>query len=130
MSFKRLTPVLFVERIEPCLELWEKCLGFNRVASVPEGDHLGFAILVHDGIEVMYQTWTSLAEDLPALGQESHASRQFLFIEVADIAVIESQLRDVEYVVRKRETFYGMTEVIIRDAAGHVIAFAQQTQKN
>lgn len=74
--------------------------------------------------------WNSVAEDLPALGNESRASRQFLFIEVADIAVIESRLRNVEYVVRKRETFYGMTQVIIRDAAGHVIAFAQQTRKD
>lgn len=129
MSLKRLTPVLFVERIEPCLELWEKCLDFKRVASVPEGDRLGFVILARDGIEIMYQTWTSVTEDLPALANESRASRHFLFIEVADIAVIESRLRNVDYVVRKRETFYGMTEVIIRDAAGHVIAFAQQTAK-
>lgn len=95
MSFKRLTPVLFVERIEPCLELWEGRLGFKRVADVPEGDHLGFAILVRDGVEIMYQTWASVAQDLPPLGGEARGSRQFLFIEVADIAAIETQLKGV-----------------------------------
>lgn len=128
MTFRKLTPVLFVEHIEPCLELWEKRLGFARVASVPEGDRLGFALLMRDGIEVMYQTWESLEKDIAPLGREQRTQRQFLFIEVDDLAAVEKQLRGIEPVVPKRQTFYGMTEVIVRDAAGHVLVFAQKTK--
>lgn len=46
------------------------------------------------------------------------------------IAAIETQLKGIEYVVPKRDTFYGMTEVIVRDPAGHVVAFAQQTKRS
>ena len=125
MSLKRLTPVLYAERIEPSLDLWERRLGFTRVASVPEGDHLGFAILVREGVEIMYQTFASLEQDIAPLGPEVRASRQLLFIEVDDLAAVEAQLQGVPEVVPKRETFYGMTEVLVREPAGHVIVFAQ-----
>lgn len=124
-NLKRLTPVLTVERIEPCVELWEKRLGFTRTAEVPEGDHLGFIILARDGIEIMYQTWSSLEQDIAPLGRDLRTSRQFLFIEVEDLAAIEAQLKGVAYVVPTRTTSYGMREVIIRDPAGHAITFAQ-----
>jgi len=126
MSFKSLTPVLFAERIEPCVELWEKRLGFMRVADVAEEDHLGFAMLSRDGIVVMYQTWSSAAQDIAPLADEVRAGRQFLFVEVADLSAIEEQLRGIDYLIPKRRTFYGMTEVIIRDPAGHVLLFAQR----
>ena len=125
MSIKRVTPVLFVERIEPCLDLWERRLGFSRVAEVPQGDRLGFAMLQKDGVELMYQSYESVAHDIAPLAGEVRASRQFLFIEVDDLAALEPKLAGVPEVVPKRETFYGMTEVIVRDPAGHVIVFAQ-----
>jgi hypothetical protein len=54
---KKLTPVLMVDAIEPCLPLWVDRLGWNKTVEVPEGDRLGFVILEKDGAEVMYQTW-------------------------------------------------------------------------
>lgn len=125
MSVRKITPVLFVERIEPCLELWEGRLGFKRVAEVPEGDRLGFAMLERDGVELMYQSYASVAHDIAPLADEVRHSRQFLFIEVDDLPALEPKLAGQPEVVPKRETFYGMTEVIVRDAAGHVIVFAQ-----
>jgi len=44
----KITPVLVVEEIEPCLPFWVDRLGFQNVAQVPEGDSLGFVILVRD----------------------------------------------------------------------------------
>jgi uncharacterized glyoxalase superfamily protein PhnB len=129
MSIKRITPVLFAERIEPSLELWERRLGFKRVAEVPEGDRLGFAMLQGDGVELMYQSYESVAHDIAPLEDEVRNSRQFLFIEVDDLAAIEAKVKGVPEVVPKRETFYGMTEVIVRDPAGHVIVFAQPKAK-
>src|SRR4029453_8853944 len=46
-TMKKLTPVLFVGEIEPCLEFWTR-LGFERTAEVPEGDRLGFVLLTKD----------------------------------------------------------------------------------
>jgi hypothetical protein len=63
---KRISPVLMVTRIEPCLAFWE-ALGFDRTTDVPHGDHLGFVILEKNGLEVMYQTKDSVAGDVPSL---------------------------------------------------------------
>ena len=60
MKMNRLTPVLMVEAIEPCLPFWVDRLGFSKTVEVPHGDRLGFAILVRDGVELMYQTRASV----------------------------------------------------------------------
>ncbi len=49
---KKLTPVLLVEEIEPCLAFWVERLGFQKVTEVPEGNKLGFVILVKDCVTV------------------------------------------------------------------------------
>ncbi|HZF27470.1 MAG TPA: VOC family protein [Steroidobacteraceae bacterium] len=125
MQVKKLTPVLFVKRIEPCLDFWEKRLGFTRLAEVPEGDHLGFVLLMRDGIEVMYQTWSSVGSDIPPLGSEAATSRQFLYVDVDDLTSFETALKGIDYVVPKRKTFYGATEIIVREPAGHVVTFSK-----
>lgn len=122
MSFKRLTPVLFVEEIEPVLPFWDH-LGFTRTAEVPEGDRLGFVILENGGIQVMYQTRASVRADIPALAG-SPANASFLFIEVDDLDAVE-KLIEAAPVVPRRKTFYGADELIVRDPAGNVVTFAQ-----
>ena len=121
-ALKKLTPVLFVERIEPCLPFWVERLGFQKTVEVPEGDALGFVILVRDSIEVMLQTRASVAKDIPALAAEP--SRSFLYVEVADLADIKQRLKGADIVVPERKTFYGATEIGVRDPAGNVITFA------
>jgi hypothetical protein len=123
---KKLAPVLVVDRIEPLLPLWD-ALGFVRTAEVPHGDRLGFAILAADGIEVMVQTFDSVRDDDPAALEGPRAfGAAALFIEVDDLGSVESKLpRETDVLVRRRKTFYGSTETIIRDAAGNVITFAQ-----
>ena len=121
---RKLTPVLYVETIEPCRDLWVKRLGFTQTVEVPEGDKLGFVILVKDDIEVMYQSRASVAKDVPAfttrtLGQSN------LFLEVSDLSEIEQAVKGLKLVVPKRKTFYGSTEIGIQDPAGNVIVFAE-----
>ncbi len=60
MTMKKLTPVLMVEEIEPCLPFWVERLGFQKVTEVPEGDKLGFVILAKGNVQVMYQSRASL----------------------------------------------------------------------
>jgi len=122
MKLKKLTPVLFVEAIEPCLPFWVERLGFEKTVEVPHGDRLGFVILVRDDVEVMLQTRASVAEDVPALAAEP--SRSFLYLEVADLAPVVERLQGADIVIPVRKTFYGATEIGVRDPAGNVVVFS------
>ena len=42
MNVKKLTPVLFVEEVEPCVKFWVERMGFQKIAEVPDGNKLGF----------------------------------------------------------------------------------------
>ncbi|MGH7635196.1 MAG: hypothetical protein ACRENC_15780, partial [Gemmatimonadaceae bacterium] len=64
LTVQKLTPVLVVDAIEPCLSFWVDRLGFEKTVEVPEGNALGFVILVKDGIEVMYQSRESVRNDV------------------------------------------------------------------
>ena len=123
-TFKRLTPVLYVEKIEPCLKFWVKRLGFEKTAEVPEGEALGFVILQRDGIEVMLQSYASLEKDVPALAEMARRSTNFLFVEVTNFEDVAKRVEGVEIVVPRRKTFYGATEIGVREPGGHVVVFA------
>jgi uncharacterized glyoxalase superfamily protein PhnB len=125
-TVKKLTPVLVVDEIEPCLPFWVDRLGFAKVAEVPEGTRLGFVILSKDGVELMYQTRESVEKDVPALLPERGGGRPItLFIEVGDVGAVERALAGVEIVLERRRTFYGMEEVGVREPGGNPVIFAQ-----
>ena len=56
----KITPVLMVDEIEKSLPFWIGRIGFTKTVDVPEGDRLGFVILVKDGAELMLQTIESV----------------------------------------------------------------------
>lgn len=64
---KKLTPVIFVEAIEPCVSFWTETLGFEKTIEVPseDGSRLGFAAFQKGAAEVMYQTMDALIQDIP-----------------------------------------------------------------
>jgi uncharacterized glyoxalase superfamily protein PhnB len=123
-TMKKLSPVIMVDAIEPCIPFWER-LGFEKTAEVPEGDALGFVILAKDGVEVMYQTFASVEHDAPGLLARARGHGAALFIEVGDIEAVDRALAGVEVVVPRRKTFYGMDEIGVREPGGHVVMFAQ-----
>jgi hypothetical protein len=121
---KKLTPVLYVEAIEPCVSFWTERLGFTKTAEVPEGDRLGFVILENGPVQVMYQTRESVANDVPSLA-DTPMGGAMLFIAVDDLDAIEKALRGIEPVVPRRRTFYGADELVVREPAGNVVTFAE-----
>jgi uncharacterized glyoxalase superfamily protein PhnB len=121
----KLTPILFVERIEKSLPFWVDKIGFTKTVEVPEGDHLGFAILVKDGAEVMLQTWEAVQKDNPNL-MSSQQAITTLFIEVENFADIRKRLAGVPVVMEERVTFYHMREIAVREPGGHIVVFAAQ----
>jgi hypothetical protein len=122
--FKKLTPVLYVESIEPCLDLWIRRLGFKQTVDAAEGDRLGFVILAKDGIEVMYQSRASVAKDVPAFASRTLGQTN-LFVEVDDLSEIERALKGTKLALPKRTTPYGSTEIGVQDAGGNVVVFAE-----
>lgn len=123
-TMKKLTPVIMVDAIETCLPFWER-LGFTKTAEVPEGDRLGFVILQKDTVEVMYQTHESVQKDAAGLVPRAKGTGTGFFIEVSDVSSIQQALDGLEIVVPRRQTFYGMDEIGVREPGGHVVMFAQ-----
>jgi uncharacterized glyoxalase superfamily protein PhnB len=124
-TVQSITPVLLVERVEPALAFWRDRLGFEVLAEVPHEDAIGFVMLGRDGLMVMYQSYASVAADVPALASE-RGTGVGLFIQVADLDAIEKALDGVALVHPRRRTFYGMDEVIVREPAGFAVTFAQR----
>jgi len=120
---KKLTPLLYVEEIEPVLPFWVDRLGFQKTVELPEGDKLGFVILAHGDIQIMYQTRASVQQDVPELAG-SPMGGSFLFMEVDDLNRIEELLKGIQPVVPRRTTFYGADELIVREPAGNTVTFA------
>jgi catechol 2,3-dioxygenase-like lactoylglutathione lyase family enzyme len=125
----KLTPVLIVDAIEPCLAFWVDRLGFQATVTVPHGDGIGFVILVQDKAELMYQTRASVADDAPETLDPRGGHSAGLFIEVPDLAAIERALDGVPLVLPRRTTFYGMDEIGVHAPGGHVVVFAQPSAK-
>ena len=126
IGLKQLTPVMVVDRVEPCIAFWVERLGFTVRNSVPAEDgSLVFASADRDGIEVMYQTRASVVADAPALATELTGHSVTLFLTVNDIDEIERATAGTPTVKPKHETFYGSTELYVREPGGNVVGFAQ-----
>lgn len=125
MNVKKMTPVLFVNEIEPVLPFWVDRLGFQKTAEVPEGNKLGFVMLQKGNVEVMYQTYASVDKDMPAIAQAVRRGPTFLYVEVDNLNAVIEATKGVEIYLPVRTTFYGAKEIGVKDPAGHFITFAQ-----
>ena len=45
VNVKKITPVLYVNEVEPSVDFWVKRFGFQKTVEVPDGSRLGFAIV-------------------------------------------------------------------------------------
>lgn len=130
LPMKRITPIIVVDSIEPCTGFWTEQLGFSTTATVPHGDVLGFAMMERGGVQVMYQSRASVEADLgesggPAgLAEELASSTTTLFVEVEDLDQTLSALGEVEVIVPRRQTFYGMDEIFVRAPCGTLLGLA------
>ena len=122
----KITAVLLVEEIEKSLPFWVGRMGFEKTIEVPEGDRLGFVILVRNGAELMLQTIESVRKDVPQFVPKTEANSA-LFIEVDDFADTLRRLDGYTIALPERTTFYGMCEIGVVDPAGHTVIFAART---
>jgi uncharacterized glyoxalase superfamily protein PhnB len=125
MNVKKITAILFVEQVDPCVQFWVERFGFEKAAEVPEGNQLAFAMLQKANVELMYQSYASADQDIGAISQAVRKGPTFLYLEVDNLDETIAAVKDAEVVMPKRTTFYGSTEIGIKDPAGHFITFAQ-----
>ena len=131
MSVKKITPVLFAEEIEPCVKFWVERFGFEKTMEVPDGDKLAFAMLQIGNIELMYQSYASADKDVgTTISQVVRKGPTFLYVEVDNLEETIKTVKGADVVMPKRETFYGSTEIGIKDPAGHYVTFAEFGQKS
>jgi uncharacterized glyoxalase superfamily protein PhnB len=125
IEVKKVTAVLLVEEIEPCLNFWVERLGFTKTTEVPDGNKLAFVILQKGATEVMYQTFASVEKDNVEAAKDARKGPTFLYVEVGDLDAVIAALKGVPVVLPVRTTFYGAKEIGVKDPAGHFVTFAQ-----
>ena len=124
MKISRATPVLFVDAVEPTRDFFTK-LGFTVLFDVPDRDHLGFAGLEKDGVNVMVETRGN-ANEGPALREITRNSRgSVVFIEVDNLDAVITALATEKAIVERHTTFYGADEISFMEPGGHVVTFAR-----
>jgi uncharacterized glyoxalase superfamily protein PhnB len=125
-SLTHLTPVLIVESVRDCLAFWTDRFGFSVTNHVPGPDgSMIFAILERGGIEIMYQSSESVLADGTLSRAELDGHSVALFITVSSIDEVERRLRGAPIVKPRHETFYGSTEIYVKEPGGNTVGFAQ-----
>jgi len=126
MTVSKITPVLTVEEVEPCVQFWVERLGFGKTMEVPDGDKTGFAILQKGQLEIMYQSYALMEKDHGKdTAREFRKGPTFLYVEVGNLDEIIRAVEGAPVVVPVRTTFYGAKEIGVKDPGGHVVVFAQ-----
>jgi hypothetical protein len=128
-GLQHLTPVLVVDEVEPCLRFWTDSLGFTAENEVPgDNGRLVFASAKAGEVEVMYQTRASVVAERPEAANELSGHSTVLFITVDDLDRVEKALSDAPIVKPRHDTFYGTTELYVKEPGGNVVGFAQFKQ--
>jgi uncharacterized glyoxalase superfamily protein PhnB len=120
-----LSPNIFVSNMQETIALY-KVLGFSVTMSVPEsGDDLVWAMMINGSVTIMFQTYQSLAEELPEISRNNGGSL-LLYINLKDISTFFDSVKDKVKVLKGLEkTFYGATEFSILDNNNYVLTFAE-----
>jgi len=122
-STMKITTLIYAPTIEPSLKFWVDQLGFTKTVEVPDGDKLGFVILMHGDAELMIQSTTSMEKDNHAMAELARPAA-CLYIEVSDFDDLLKRLGSAPVVVPVRTTFYGMKEIGVREPGGNIVLFA------
>ena len=117
-------PVLRVASVARSMAWYVDVLGFSPDPVGPP-DNPFFAILRRDGVEIMYQTRASVIEDHPGSAGELDGHSIVLFITVDSLDEVEKALAGAPVVKHRHDTFYGSTEIYVREPGENTVGFAQ-----
>ena len=124
MKISRVTPVLFVDRVEPTRDFFTR-LGFTVMFDVPDGERLGFVGMEKDGVQLMVETRGN-ANEGAAVREITRQSRgAVVFIEVDNLEAVITALATEKAIVERHTTFYGADEISFMEPGGNVVTFAK-----
>jgi uncharacterized glyoxalase superfamily protein PhnB len=129
VNFESLSPNLIVADVNKAVDYYTKTLGFTRIASVPESGVLNWAMVMRDGITMMFQSLPSIQEDMPGLKIQAKGSLGTFYIKIKGVDAFYKELKGkVDVAVDMRTTFYGAKEFVIKDLDGYFLAFAEDVK--
>jgi uncharacterized glyoxalase superfamily protein PhnB len=123
-----LSPNIFVNNMAETITFYQT-LGFKTTMTVPDtGTDFVWVMMVNGNVSFMFQTFESLANELPEISRTSGAS-QLLYINLKNIKGYFEDIKDKVTVLKGLETtFYGATEFSILDNNNFVLTFAEHQQ--
>jgi uncharacterized glyoxalase superfamily protein PhnB len=119
-----LSPNIFVNDINETIAFYRQ-LGFELITTVPDkGDYI-WAMMKCGNVTFMFQTFDSLAGELPDISRQDGGSLLF-YIVLKNIRIFFENLNEKVKVVKGLENaFYGATEFSIKDNNGYILTFAE-----
>ena len=122
---EKLTTNIFTNDMKATIAFYQ-ILGFKITMQVPEeGDDLVWANMTNGSVNMMFQSFESLGEELKDILRTNGGSL-LLYIDVKGIRGFFEQIKDKVSVLKGLDTtFYGATEFSIKDNNGYVLTFAE-----
>jgi uncharacterized glyoxalase superfamily protein PhnB len=119
-----ISPNIFVKDIHQTISFY-KLLGFELIATVPEQGDYTWAMMKSGNVVFMFQTFESLAGELPAISRQDGGSLLF-YIGIKNIRSFFENIKDNVKIVKGLEkAFYGATEFSIKDNNNYILTFAE-----
>jgi uncharacterized glyoxalase superfamily protein PhnB len=120
-----LSPNIFVKSMGDTIAFYQS-IGFQLIMTVPEsGSEFVWAMMVNGNVTFMFQTFSSLGDELPQISRQDGSSL-LLYIKLKEIRNFFEQIKDKVTVLKGLETtFYGATEFSILDNNNYVLTFAE-----
>ncbi len=125
-ALRALTPVMIVANVAECMAFWIDRLGFELTAQVQSEDgSIAFVILQRGGIELMYQSRESVLADGTSTRDSLNGHSIALFLTVDSIDEAEGAIAGAPIVKARHDTFYGSTEIYVKEPGGNTVGFSQ-----
>jgi uncharacterized glyoxalase superfamily protein PhnB len=119
-----ISPNIIVKDIHQTISFY-KLLGFELIATVPEQGDYTWAMMKSGNVVFMFQTFESLAGELPAISRQDGGSLLF-YIGIKNIRSFFKNIKDNVKIVKGLEkAFYGATEFSIIDNNNYILTFAE-----
>jgi len=127
MKLEKLTPNLMVEDVDLTVQFYAEMLGFRLDQSVPETPPFDWASIKSGTIEIMFQSRSSLAKEIPSVKDWGMGGSLTFYIEMQGLQELYGKMEGRTRIVQElHETFYGMREFSMRDPNGYILAFAER----
>ena len=138
MKLIKLTPNFAVSDIKKTVLFYQDVLGFKLEMAVPEdkngieneldeNKYYVYAMMIRDGVELMFQRTDSIDEDIPPLKGVTQGASVSFYMEVEDVEALYQDMElKTDVVIELKTAWYGMKEFYIKDCNGYILGFAEK----